>query len=132
MTTSTSTLFQQEVTDKLAESAPAVREAVKTKLVDREQQARADAVLAVIEKLSVATKALASIKEDQQLYGSDGKVIQAGFSKAKLDERNKAQAEIDKREKALTAAINPEDGKYDFSKVKALAGKPSKPEAAAE
>lgn len=115
--------LQADLTAKLAESAPSIRVNVIESLAKKEQQARADAVLAVLEKIQAATKGFYKLKEDQATYNADGTVQSTGFSKTKLDERKKAQEDIDRLEKALSQALSPENGKYDFSKVKEIAGK---------
>lgn len=121
---SLSTDFQVEIANTLAAQAASVREMVKTKLVEAEQKARADAVLAVVEKLTAANKALFKMKPDVVSYNADGTTAGEGYSQAKLDERKKALEEIAKLEKALAAAIAPAEGaKHDFSKVKELASK---------
>jgi len=99
-------------------------------LVEKELNARKDAFLVVLTKLDETRKAGLKIKPDGETWAVDEKGAPSKepiktYSKARKEELEKNLAEQKKLEEALEKALG-----GDFSKVKELAAKGSKPEAA--
>lgn len=85
---------------------------VKEAFVERELQKRTDALVKAFDKLTEARSDLKKIKPDVVAYDEDGKEVSASYSKAKIDERKKAQEKVGKIESAINAALA-----GDYSKV---------------
>lgn len=110
-TTFTSVLSDVSETIK-AEAGDAVLARVKETFVERELARRTDALVKAFDKLTEAKSALGKIKADVVAYDDEGEVASTNWSKAKLEERNKARKAVTKVEEAINAALA-----GDFNKV---------------
>lgn len=95
----------EQVTSKIKGSGPVVQEAVITALAQREIDRRIKATVQGLDKLDETNKAIAKIKPDQSTFDVAGKPLTEGYSKAKLDERNKLVQTAAKLEAALAKAL---------------------------
>lgn len=107
-----------EVHAEIAAGADKVIAGVRAALVSKELSEREAAVLSALGKLQEAERDSKKIKPDNELFDGEGKSIQTGFSKAKLEELKKNRELVEKLEGAIVKALG-----GDFSKVKELAGK---------
>lgn len=95
-----------------ADAAAEVVSRVQATFVERELTKRTDALVKAFDKLSSAKSDLNKIKADVVAYDEDGEVASTNWSKAKLEERNKARKAVQKVEEAINAALA-----GDFNKV---------------
>lgn len=117
---------QMKVAEQISAIAPKVEDKVVGTLVDRELVKRSDALVNVMDKLDKANKDFKRLVADVKTYDEKGTVLTETFSKARIDERAKAQKQIDK----MTGAINKALEKGDFGDVYNLAsGKPANDDA---
>lgn len=91
-----------QVAEKVAGSGTSVRDAVVNELANREIARRTNAVVKGFDLLAEAQKELNKIKPDQVSFNGDGTKAQELWSKAKLEEKKKAEAKIAK----ITAALD--------------------------
>ena len=110
-TTFTTVLSDVSETIK-AEAGEAVLARVKETFVERELAKRTEALVKAFDKLREAKGALDKIKPDVVAYNEDESVASTSWSKAKLDERNKARKAVTKVEEAINLALA-----GDFNKV---------------
>lgn len=103
------TAVSETIKDRASEEVVA---RVQETFVERELTKRTDALVKAFDKLSAAKGDLNKIKPDNVLYNEDETVASSTFSKAKLEERNKARKAVKKIEDAINAALA-----GDFSKV---------------
>jgi len=85
---------------------------VKEAFVERELQKRTDAMVKAFDKLTEARSDLKKIKPDVIAYDENGQEVSAQYSKAKVDERKKAQEKVAKIESAINLALT-----GDYSKL---------------
>lgn len=111
--------IMQTVAERIKTSGPVVSEAVVSELVQREITKRTQMVVKGFDALDKANKDLAKIKPDQQSFGADGVKVNEFYSKAKIDELNKAKSVRDKLEKALNKALGDQP---DYSELSNLIG----------
>lgn len=100
----------QAVAQRISEISDDVNARVIEHYKDLEADRRAKAIIAGIDKIDTLEKDLRKAKPDQVLFDADGKEISAGYSKEKLDARNKLNEQIAKLAKALDKAIGGEMG----------------------
>ena len=113
--TVTSTVLS-EVAEQLKNSAPAVQDQLKKVLVERELNKRVDILDKALTKLSELKRDVSKVKPDVETFNEDGTKVSALFSKAKLEERKKAQEALDKLTKLIEVALSPTPGDA-FSKL---------------
>lgn len=80
-----------------------VKNRVINQLVEAELVKRTDILSRAIAKREELSKAIEKI-QPETTYSLDGKEVNRVYTKAKLDERNKAQAKLDKMDKAIEKA----------------------------
>lgn len=107
------TTLAQVVAEKISGSNDVIKEKVIDVLAGREITRRADLVVKAFDHLDSLKKSLSKVKPDQVLYSDSGEKLQEGFSRAKLEEKNKLQDSLDKLSNAIDLAL----GKGDFSKL---------------
>ncbi|HVI40873.1 MAG TPA: hypothetical protein VM577_09450 [Anaerovoracaceae bacterium] len=105
-----------QVAEVVKGSTDAVQNRVKDTLVERELASRTDLLLKGLEKIREAKKELDKIRPDVESYDENGAKVHAHYTKAKLDERKKANELKDKLEKAWEQAFNGES----FDKLREL------------
>lgn len=101
-----------KINDAVAEKIKALSEPVFDRVVDslveREASRRTDAIVKVMDKIDSAQRELRKIKPDVgPFYDEEGNLIEgsAKWTKAKLEERKKAQEKINKMQNAVEKAI---------------------------
>lgn len=99
------------VKETLEGSTETVKNKVVDKLVSDQIEKRVSSVLKGLEDANKLRESIKKIKPDTQIFGVDGSVTHEGYSKAKLDERDKAVKDLAKLEEALNLVIN--DNKYE-------------------
>lgn len=115
-------MTNDELTNFLANVAneskdiPEIREKFKNVLVQKEQDSRVDTLVKLYDKINAQKVELLKIKPDN-LFNENGEIISSTYTKQKLDEKKKAQEQLDKLQNAFSAALF----KGDFSKAKDLA-----------
>lgn len=110
--------IREKIAEQLAELSPSVEAQVISTMTEREIDKRANAIVTVLDKASKLKNDLNKCRPDQIMYDTEGKKVSEGFSKAKLDERNKILAVIKKHDDAINKALE----KQDFADVYNLAG----------
>ena len=108
----------EKVTSGITVGQEAVINQVVGHFVKKEQDRRADTVIAAMDKLTAHNRELNKIKPDMVGYDADGQKVTESFSKAKLDEANKVKSAIGKLEKALTKALENADYADLFNLIK--------------
>ena len=98
-----------QVAERLSQIAPVVTEKVIDHLVSKEVNRRADAVISALGSIDKFSNELKKHKPDIVAYDDAGAVVSSNWSKAKLDERNKVEANINKLNKAVEKALNEND-----------------------
>lgn len=99
------TSLTDAVATSVAALSPEINDAVKDVLVNRVKQKRVTQLVDAIDKLDKLEKEFRKFKPDVVAYADDGTVVSTNWSKAKLDERNKAKQAIEKATAAIEAAI---------------------------
>ena len=99
-------VLRDSVLEVINSAGPQVRERVKNTLVEAELSKRADMILKGLNKRDDAQKAINKIKPDQQAFNADGSKATETFSKAKIDELNKAKQQLTNIDKALEEALS--------------------------
>lgn len=98
-----------KVTDKIAEKiaaiAPQVEDRVVETLVERQLKKRSEAMVIVLDLIDKETAALKKLRPDLELISASGQELEACYSKARWQERQKLQGKIEKMEKAIAKAI---------------------------
>lgn len=97
--------FAADVATKLATLNPTVREKVIDIKVQEEITKRTDMVMKGLSKLDELEKAAQKIKADHVIKDVEGKVIQEGYTDAKLKEKNKADQAVKQMREALSKAL---------------------------
>ena len=97
------------VAEKLANLSPVVNAKVVDYMVEKEIEKRSNAIVTAMDKLNALKNDLKKVKPDQVFYDDAGAQTRAEWSKSKLEEKNKLTQQVDKFEKALTAAIDQGD-----------------------
>ncbi len=115
-TVSASYSIGQKVAASITDAGPAILSKVIDKLASLEIEKRADALLNGVNAAISAKRELQKIKPDQQSFDASGKVVTETYSKAKVEERKKAEEKLAKIEAAVEKAVN----KNDFSGVLGL------------
>jgi hypothetical protein len=106
--------LRETVAQQLADvGTERVRNTLVNVLVDKELDRRVKLVLEALDKRDALVAEGRKIKADVVSYNADGSVAQEAWSKAKLEERNKHQQQLDKLEAAIEAALE----RADFSKL---------------
>ena len=106
VTTHPAKILRDSVLETVEKAGPQVRERVKNTLVEAELSKRADMILKGLNKRDEAQKAINKIKPDQIAYDADGKKTSETYSKAKVDELNKAKQQLASIDKALEEALS--------------------------
>lgn len=94
---------------KSKQETGAIREKVVTALVEEEVSTRADLLTKALAKRKAQARELDKIKPDQCTFNEDGSPAQQHWSKTKLGERQKAQKNLSKIDKAINAAVQNAD-----------------------
>lgn len=94
------------VIQSIKTSNPAVIEAVKTRLVAQEVDRRVNALVKAIEAVNALEKEGQKIKPDIITYASDKSVQSEGWSKGKLEERDKHDKKLAKLRQAIEKALD--------------------------
>jgi hypothetical protein len=106
-----------EVADRIKNGKDDVRARLVNVLVERELTSRVDLLDKALAKHGELTKAMKKIKPDVETFDATGAKLEQ-FSKAKFEEKKKAEDQVTKLEAALELAFN-----GDFGKLKELVGK---------
>lgn len=93
------------VAASVAALAPAVEQDVIDTLVLREREKRSALIVRGFDELRSQENAFKKFKPDVVTYNGDGTVSSEQWSKAKLDERNKAQEKLNKLITAIEKAL---------------------------
>jgi hypothetical protein len=92
------------VADSLAGAGNEIKTRVINMLKEAEVDRRASALHKAVTKVRDLNKDLQKLKPDHETFDDKGAKITSGYTKPKLDERNKLIAEIEKYEKAIGTA----------------------------
>jgi hypothetical protein len=109
------------VADRISKIAPAVTDKVIEHLVNKELMRRSEAVINGMSELDKLKNEARKMKPDMISYNLDGSIASSTWSKAKLDEKNKADQKIEKITKAIDKALTDNDYSdlYNVSKAPA-------------
>ncbi len=94
---------------KSEQSAGIIRKRVVEALVEEEVTNRADLLTQALAKRKAQSRELEKIRPDHCTFNEDGTLANRYWSKAKLDERAKAQKILSKIDKAINAAVQNAD-----------------------
>ena len=97
------------IANKIKDLGPKVHEKVVDAVVNRELDKRSTAIVKAIDDLDKLSKQFKKLGPDIISYDEKGAKISENFSKARIDERNKASGKIDKWTKALNKALESSD-----------------------
>ena len=104
--------LQMKLAEKISELSPLVENDVIESLVNRELTKRSNAIVLVMDKLSKLEGDLKKVRPDNT-FDADGNKVSEYFTKAKIDEKNKLNQNIEKHTKAINKALE----KADFGDV---------------
>ena len=97
--------LNKSVAVKIAGSTTQVVDSVVDQFVNQEINRRTEALFKAIVETNKLRDEFKKVKPDQVSYDETGKVVLESWSKAKLEERKKAQEAIKKKEKAIEKAL---------------------------
>src|SRR6266446_4745570 len=97
--------IREKIAGQIAIIGGDVEQKVIDTIVERETRKRADAIVQVLEKLEKEEKEFLRLGTDLKTFDENGKVLTDGYSKARLDERNKAKQRLTNIKTALEKAI---------------------------
>jgi hypothetical protein len=118
------------IAEQVASVHPLIAGEVAERFAKREVEKRATTLVQGLDKLSELKKNFEKLRPDHVTYNEKGEKVSEGYTKAKLEERNKAAAAISKLEKTITKAYDA----GDFGELNQIlgSGKGNKPEGGAE
>lgn len=117
--------IQAQVKDQVKTSTDQVVKQLVNSLVEIEVNNRVDLLRKAIEAGDTINKEIQKIKPDQTSYDSAGKVVSETYSKTKVEELKKANAKLEKVNKAIDKYIDT----GDISDLKNLASSLAAPAA---
>lgn len=107
--------LRETVVERLKSSAGTVTEKVLKVLLEKELDRRSEMLLQALDKRDALIKEGRKFKPDLVSYAADGTTLSEGWSKPKLDEKNRHQDKLSKLERSIEDALSGVD--VDFSKL---------------
>lgn len=97
-----------KVAEKLAElGGSMVEDRVVDTMLEREIEKRSNALVKVMDLLEQAEKSFKKLGPDQHTFNVDGSKATEGYSKSRIDERNKATKQVARLTGAINKALGP-------------------------
>lgn len=101
--------IREKIASQIAVISGDVEQRVIDVIVEKETKKRADALVLVLEKFEKEQKEFFRLGSDLKTFDENGKVLSDGYSKARLEERNKAKQRLTNMQNALEKALTTGD-----------------------